>query len=147
MGVWPCLLTLKCGVTLATYGRPGIRVRATDDPACLNWNEPIENLESIREPEPYPGHTLNTASCCYTNMVALDDRTAALVYSDFRVKDEQGIPRKSMMYSPSALKTDFRRQEPVVVDDTNATLHKTSAPLCLFEQLFIYEISPKSCIA
>ena len=98
LGVWPCLLTLKCGVTLASYGRPGIRVRATADPACLEWDEPVEILESIRKPEPYPGHTLNTASCCYTNMIALDDRTAALVYSDFRVKDEQGIPRKTMMF-------------------------------------------------
>lgn len=98
LGVWPCLLTLKCGVTLASYGRPGIRVRTTADPACLEWDEPVEILESIRKPEPYPGHTLNTASCCYTNMIALDDRTAALVYSDFRVKDEQGIPRKTMMF-------------------------------------------------
>lgn len=98
LGVWPCLLTLKCGVTLATYGRPGIRVRATDDPACLRWDDPIEILKSVREPEPYAGYTLNCGSCCYTNMIPLGDRTAALVYSDFRVKDAQGVPRKSMMF-------------------------------------------------
>jgi hypothetical protein len=38
------------------------------------------------------------ATCGYTNMIALDDHTAALVYSDFTVKDADGVPHKTMMF-------------------------------------------------
>lgn len=98
LGVWPCLLTLKCGVTLASYGRPGIRVRATADPSCLQWDEPVEIMHSVREPKITRGSMMNDGSCCYTNMIPLDDHTAALVYSDFRVTDERGVPHKTMMF-------------------------------------------------
>lgn len=96
-GVWPCLLTLGCGVTLATYGRPGLFLRATGDPACLNWEDRMELIHSSGAPDK-PGSVLNRATCSYTDMVALDDHTAGLAYSDFTVKDENGIPRKTMMF-------------------------------------------------
>ena len=38
------------------------------------------------------------ATCSYCDMVAIDARTAGLVYSDFTVEDAEGIPRKSMMF-------------------------------------------------
>lgn len=95
-GVWPAILTLKCGVTLATYGRPGLYLRATEDPACMNWEKPIELIHSDRVPNK-PGSVVNMATCSYTDMIALDDHTALLAYSDFTVKDENGTPRKTMM--------------------------------------------------
>ena len=96
-GVWPALLTLKCGVTLATYGRPGLFLRATADPACLEWNAPIELIHSNRQPN-RPGSVVNMATCSYTDLIPLDDHTAGLAYSDFTVKDETGIPRKTMLF-------------------------------------------------
>jgi len=36
-------------------------------------------------------------SCSYTDMIALDECTALLIYSDFNYPDENGIPRKSIL--------------------------------------------------
>lgn len=90
-GVWPRLLTLKCGVTLASYGRPGLYLRATADPSGKEWDDHITLMpkELWRE---YP-----IGSCCYTSMVALDDKTALLAYSDFRVCGEDGVLHKCIM--------------------------------------------------
>ena len=96
-GVWPCLLTLGCGTTLATYGRPGLFLRATNDPACQKWEDRIELIHSSGERDK-PGSVLNRATCSYTDMIPLGDNTAGLAYSDFTVKDENGIPRKTMMF-------------------------------------------------
>lgn len=93
-GVKPQLLTLKCGVTLASYGRPGLRVRATDDPKCITWDDPVELIHATGKDE----SMLDCGTCAYTSMIALDDHTAALVYSDFRVTDGEGIPHKTMMF-------------------------------------------------
>jgi hypothetical protein len=89
-GVWPQLLTLKCGVTLASYGRPGFFIRATKDPACLRWEERIRLVED--------GTKKNKSTCSYSDMIALDDCTAALVYTDFTHKDENGVARKTVMF-------------------------------------------------
>lgn len=96
-GVWPALLALPCGVTLATYGRPGLFLRATDDPSCRKWEDRIELIHSDRIPNA-PGSVVNMATCSYTDLIALDDHTAGLAYSDFTVKDENGTPRKTMMF-------------------------------------------------
>ena len=40
-GVLPQILTLKNGITLASYGRPILKVRATSDPSGIDWEEPI----------------------------------------------------------------------------------------------------------
>ena len=97
-GVYPCLLTLKCGVTLASYGRPGFGIRATTDPACRKWEAMIEFVHSNGKTETKEGSVLNNATCGYSNMIALNDHTAAVAYSDFTVKDFEGIPHKCLMY-------------------------------------------------
>lgn len=94
-GVWPCLITLKCGVTLATYGRPGITLRATADPSGKTWEDPIKLLSPLPGPWKTP-HIM--ATCAYTNLIEIDDHTAGLAYSDFTVCDEEGNPRKCLMF-------------------------------------------------
>ena len=89
-GVWPQLLTLKCGVTLASYGRPGFFIRATDDPACLSWEERIRLVED--------GTKMHKSTCSYSDMIALDEHTAGLVYTDFTVKDDSGVARKTVLF-------------------------------------------------
>ena len=96
-GVWPCLLTLKCGVTLATYGRPGVWVRATSDPSGVEWEDPIEIVHSERMGKLH-FDLVRRATCGYTNMIPLDDRTVAMVHSDFTVPDTEGVPRKCIMF-------------------------------------------------
>ena len=96
-GVWPTLLTLDCGVTLCGYGRPGFFIRATDDPSCQKWEDRIEIVHSDGGPEPFYGCVFHKATCSYCDLKALDDHTAALVYSDFTILENE-IPRKCMMY-------------------------------------------------
>lgn len=93
-GKMPQLLTLDNGVTLASYGQSGgpgyIAVRATADPAGLDWQPPVHAHFS----PPAPG---GWNSCGHTEMVALDRDRALLVYSDFNNRDTQGHPRKTIL--------------------------------------------------
>ena len=96
-GVWPTLLTLDCGVTLCGYGRPGFFIRATDDPSCQKWEDRIEIVHSEGGPEPFFGCVFHKATCSYCDLVAIDERTAGLIYSDFTILENE-IPRKCMMF-------------------------------------------------
>ena len=88
VGVWPQLLTLENGVTLASYGRPGMYVRATADPSGLAWGERVTVVQ--------PGER-SKDTCSYSGLLALDDDTALLAYSDFNYPDEQGQKRKTIL--------------------------------------------------
>lgn len=87
-GVWPQLLTLGCGVTLASYGRPGLYVRATTDPAGLSWDRRVTVVA--------PGATYGD-TCSYSDLIALDARRALLVYSEFAVPNAAGQPCKTIL--------------------------------------------------
>jgi hypothetical protein len=101
-GVWPCLLSLKCGVTLASYGRPGFFVRASSDPAGMEWDKPVEIItpndrtNERNTPINIYNYTSRLGTCSYSDMIALDDHSAIVVYSDFFVSDDQGIKRKAI---------------------------------------------------
>ena len=99
LGVWPRLVTLKCGVTIASYGRPGFFVRATDDPACKQWEDPIELIHVDYDPTKriIDRNMLAQKTCSYSDIIALDDHTALLAHSDFTIEDENGVPRKTIV--------------------------------------------------
>lgn len=86
-GVRPRLLTLGCGVTIATYGRPGMKVRATSDPSGLEW-EDYPEWENPRG---------SGKSCYYTDLLALDDYRALMIYTDFKYPNKDGIPVKTVL--------------------------------------------------
>jgi hypothetical protein len=88
LGVWPALLTLKNGVTLASYGRPGLYIRATNDPAGRSWGSRVTVVN--------PG-AWGKDTCSYSDLIALNDHSALIVYSDFKYPDEQGQPRKTIL--------------------------------------------------
>lgn len=92
-GVRPRLLTLKCGVSLATYGRPGIWLKASDDPSGLEWSAPM----ALIAPPEAPNETMQNISCSYTYLLEIDDHTAMVAYTDFRIPDEQGVKRKTVL--------------------------------------------------
>ena len=85
LGVCPNLLVFDNGLTVASYGRPGFFVRATADPAGLVWNERVQILEK--------GH----GTCSYSSLVAIDDYTALVTYSDFTYPNAEGIPVKTIL--------------------------------------------------
>ncbi len=87
LGVWPQMLTLKNGVTLAAYGRPGLYVRATSDPAGRCWEEKVEVVA--------PG-ALGSDTCSYSALLPLTDDTALIAYSDFNIPGPDGTPRKAI---------------------------------------------------
>ncbi|MCY3899051.1 MAG: sialidase family protein [Caldilineaceae bacterium] len=87
-GVWPRMLTLGNGITLASYGRPGLFVRATADPAGLEWEQRVVVVEPAERRQD---------TCSYSAVLALDEKTALLAYSDFNYPDAQGQKRKSIM--------------------------------------------------
>ncbi|MBI3942532.1 MAG: exo-alpha-sialidase [Chloroflexi bacterium] len=87
-GVWPQLLTLENGVTLTSYGRPGLYLRASDDPAGLTWGSRVTVV---------PPGVQGKDTCSYTDIIPLDAHTALLAYSDFNYPDTQGTPCKSIM--------------------------------------------------
>ena len=82
-GVLPQLRVLGCGVSLAGYGRPGVFLRASNDPSGLKWEAPID-LET-------------ESSCCYTAILPLDDTHALFGYSDFRYPGPDGTLRKTIL--------------------------------------------------
>ena len=88
IGVFPQILPLPCGVTIATYGRPEMRIRATSDPSGQNWEDSIKIGLSVDKP---------WESCYYTNLLAVDDTTALMVYSDFQYPDPEGNRVKAIL--------------------------------------------------
>lgn len=87
-GVWPCLCTLKNGVTLASYGRPGLFLRATADAHGLVWNDRIELIP--------PGY-YQTDTCSYSEMIPVGENEAYIVYSDFAYPNADGIRVKTIL--------------------------------------------------
>ena len=75
LGVFPQILTTPTGVTLASYGRPGLFLRSTNDPSGLIWNDPIE-LELSQ----FGGEV---KTCGYTNFLLLNATTVLMIYSDY----------------------------------------------------------------
>ncbi|MCE9592085.1 MAG: glycoside hydrolase [Planctomycetes bacterium] len=88
-GVWPDLLTLKCGVTLAAYGRPGLFVRPTADPTGETWQERVTVVP--------PAEQMGLDTCAYSALLPLSDHEALIAYSDFKVPGPHGTPRKTIM--------------------------------------------------
>ena len=87
-GVLPQLLSLDCGVTLASYGRNPIYVRAAGDASARDWQEHI-HIPVTKE--------IRSGSCGYTSLLALDDHTALLAYSDFHCPGPDGAPMKTLV--------------------------------------------------
>jgi hypothetical protein len=93
-GKMPQLLTLDNGVTLAAYGQSGgpgyFAVRATTDPAGLDWRAPVYTPVS-------PPTAGAWDTCGHTEMVALGRDRALIIYSDFNYPDAEGRARKTIL--------------------------------------------------
>ncbi|MAE60927.1 MAG: hypothetical protein CMJ49_06160 [Planctomycetaceae bacterium] len=88
LGVWPEIITLESGITLATYGRPGLYLRAAADPAAQHWS-PKQTI--------VPPGKIEKNTCSYSALLPIDSCTALIAYSHFHVPDDQRRPRKSIL--------------------------------------------------
>lgn len=72
--------TLKNGVTLASYGKPGLYIRASTDPAGLRWQKRITLTRFLAEGD------LGGNTCGCPALLPLNDNTALLAYSELNPK-------------------------------------------------------------
>ena len=95
-GVFPQIITLGCGVTLAGYGRPVLKLRVTEDRSGLVWEEPKEiELVNAGWKQYLEDHI--DASCFYTNFLPLDDYNALWIYTEFWHPDGNGNRAKAVL--------------------------------------------------
>lgn len=103
VGVLPRLCTLKCGVTLLCYARPGLYVRACSDGSGRKWSEPLvvmkaEDRSSLAN---FPIQTPNwhewDGACGNPEIIPLDETSALLFYGDFYYPDAEGVKRKTIL--------------------------------------------------
>ena len=90
-GVWPQLLVLPSGLTVMAYGRKGLVLRVTADPAGRAWSDPF--------PVPLPADPigLTDGTCAYTALLPLGGSTVLLVYSNFAYPDPSGVLHKTIL--------------------------------------------------
>ena len=98
-GVLPQILTLKSGVTIASYGRPIMKIRATSDPLGVDWEDPtVLPLTVSADPdENKKPWGKRQQSCFYTGLLATGDTSALLIYSDFHYPNPDGVQVKSIL--------------------------------------------------
>ena len=59
--------------------------------------EGCDEPKMIEMPLSYESKNYMQRSCFYTNMLALDENTAILIYSDFKYPDKNGDPVKTIL--------------------------------------------------
>lgn len=84
-GCAPRLMHLKNGVTVLTYGRPGVQLRFSIDGKANEWTNPIEMMNIIDG----EGNINSLASCGYSSIIRAGDNSFYLVYSDFIERDKE----------------------------------------------------------
>jgi len=88
-GAKPKVITLKNGITVATYGRPGINIALTRDPAAKRWDKPIVIIPASKD--------FMNDTCGYAHLCPLGDNEFMLIYSDFRRKNAAGERCKAIV--------------------------------------------------
>ncbi len=91
-GCLPQLLTLDCGVTLSTFGRPDLWMRYTYDPTGVEWEPAVQIPLTLNGRKNIWGN-----SCCYTNLLPLSDTKALLIYADFKYPNENGVGVRTIL--------------------------------------------------
>lgn len=102
-GMFPSICTLTGGETLICYARPGVFVVGCDDGSGREWCEPLEVMTADNRshlanavPERISFHHWDGA-CNNPQLLALDDGSALIFYSDFYYPDNDGVKRKTIL--------------------------------------------------
>lgn len=91
LGVFPSILTLGCGVTVASYGRLGVFLRMTDDPSAKEWDDPMTIELTVDQTDK------KFRSCSYTGLLPLSDTSFLLSWSDFHYPSKDGRQTKTLL--------------------------------------------------
>ena len=94
-GVKPRLMLLGNNTLVLTSGRPGLQLRFSVDGDGQTWTEPIDMMSFIDEDGKYSS---DRETCGYSDLLAVDENTFYMVYSDFRTLDKNGDYRKSIIF-------------------------------------------------
>jgi len=89
-GVFPCILPFGNGIMALSYGRPGVCLSFAMDGTGEKWSDPITLVK---------GNDSNVMqhSCGYTSLLALDDNSFLLAYSDFLHRRPDGKVCKAIV--------------------------------------------------
>lgn len=91
-GVLPWLKLMKNGVLVLVSGRPGVQIRFSFDGTGYSWSDPIDMIPFMKK----DGTFDSAVSCGYVSLLALDNESFLIAYSDFTTKDILRRPRKSI---------------------------------------------------
>lgn len=97
-GVDPKLLQLGNGIIVLSSGRPGVQLRFCLDGYGKVWTEPIDMIPFLDESGNYTMTLRKMPTCGYTDMIAVNDHTFYMVYSDFKRKNKEGEERKTIIF-------------------------------------------------
>jgi len=103
VGTLPRLCTTKKGATLVCYARPGMFVSVCENRSGTRWAAPLMLLDA-GDRSGQANVTIESpvfhewdGTCGNPELIALDDDTALLFYSDFYYPDERGVRRKTIL--------------------------------------------------
>ena len=103
LGTFPRVIRLGNGVMAVMYGRPGLFVRACEDPSGRVWSEPVELLTAGNRsrlanlPKADPSFHDWDGECGNGAFVPISDSEALAIYGDFYWPDEKGVKRKTIL--------------------------------------------------
>ncbi|TVQ19973.1 MAG: exo-alpha-sialidase [Spirochaetaceae bacterium] len=89
-GVWPCLLLLGNGALVLSYGRPGVNLAVDADGTGERWTSHTAVLAGDHA-------AIQKHTCGYTSILALDDESFLLAYSDFCYDAGEREPCKAIL--------------------------------------------------
>lgn len=102
-GIYPSLCTLTDGTKLLCYARPGIFVTASMNDSGTQWCEPLvvmtpdDRSHLANKVSENPTFHEWDGACNNPQLLALDDNSALIFYSDFYYPDDSGVKRKSIL--------------------------------------------------
>ncbi len=93
-GVFPNVLLLGNGVMVLSYGRPGVHLAFDSTGTGRRWTGRLTLIEG--DPR-YEDRLIYSHSCGYTSLLALDDDSFLIAYSDFQYSGSDGQPHKAIL--------------------------------------------------
>ena len=102
-GILPRVVRLADGISLICYARPGMFIRASEDPSGKEWGPEIElmtpgdrsDLANVKA-DPVKFHDWDGA-CNNPELLVIDAHSALIFYVDFYYPDEEGTARKTVL--------------------------------------------------
>lgn len=116
VGTLPRLCKLACGVTLLCYARPGTFIQASLNNSGTKWSDPLvvmtpedrSKLANVKIDRPTFHEWVG--SCNNPQLVAIDENSALIFYSDFYYPDKEGVKRKTILCRKITVKIDNEKR-------------------------------------